>query len=29
LSSFGVDSKSNLYLLNYSDGKIYKFVAEK
>lgn len=29
LSSFGEDSNSNLYILNYSDGKIYKFVAEK
>jgi glucose/arabinose dehydrogenase len=27
LSSFGEDSNSNLYVLNYSDGKIYKFVA--
>jgi glucose/arabinose dehydrogenase len=27
LSSFGEDSNSNLYILNYSDGKIYKFVA--
>jgi len=27
LSSFGEDSNSNLYILNYSDGKIYKFVV--
>ncbi|MFD2146836.1 hypothetical protein [Mucilaginibacter antarcticus] len=26
LSSFGEDSQKNLYILNYSDGKIYKFV---
>jgi glucose/arabinose dehydrogenase len=26
LSSFGEDSYKNLYILNYSDGKIYKFV---
>ncbi|MGY3212633.1 PQQ-dependent sugar dehydrogenase [Mucilaginibacter sp. HD30] len=26
LSSFGEDSNSNLYILNYSDGKIYKFI---
>jgi glucose/arabinose dehydrogenase len=29
LSSFGEDSKSNLYILNYIDGRIYKFVAVK
>lgn len=27
LSSFGEDSNNNLYILNYSDGKIYKFVT--
>jgi glucose/arabinose dehydrogenase len=27
LSSFGEDSNSNLYILNYKDGRIYKFVA--
>ncbi|MGF7080688.1 PQQ-dependent sugar dehydrogenase [Mucilaginibacter sp. UYCu711] len=27
LSSFGEDSNRNLYLLNYKDGRIYKFVA--
>ncbi len=27
LSSFGEDSNSNLYILNYKDGKIYKFIA--
>jgi glucose/arabinose dehydrogenase len=27
LSSFGEDSNSNLYILNYSDGKIYKIVS--
>lgn len=27
LSSFGEDSNSNLYILNYSDGKIYKLAA--
>jgi glucose/arabinose dehydrogenase len=27
LSSFGEDSKSNLYILNYSDGKIYKLIT--
>jgi glucose/arabinose dehydrogenase len=27
LSSFGEDSNSNLYLLNYKDGRVYKFVA--
>lgn len=26
LSSFGEDSNSNLYILNYNDGKIYKLV---
>jgi glucose/arabinose dehydrogenase len=26
LSSFGEDSNSNLYILNYTDGKIYKLV---
>jgi glucose/arabinose dehydrogenase len=26
LSSFGEDSQKNLYILNYGDGKIYKFV---
>jgi glucose/arabinose dehydrogenase len=29
LSSFGEDSKSNLYLLSYGPGKIYKFTAAK
>jgi glucose/arabinose dehydrogenase len=29
LSSFGEDSNSNLYILNYTEGKIYKFVAVK
>ncbi len=28
LSSFGEDSNSNLYILNYTDGKIYKFVVQ-
>jgi glucose/arabinose dehydrogenase len=27
LSSFGEDSNSNLYILNYGDGKIYKLVS--
>lgn len=27
LSSFGEDSNGGLYILNYSDGKVYKFVA--
>ncbi|MFD0750262.1 PQQ-dependent sugar dehydrogenase [Mucilaginibacter calamicampi] len=27
LSSFGEDSNNNLYILNYSEGKIYKFVV--
>ena len=27
LSSFGEDSNNNLYILNYTDGKIYKFVV--
>jgi len=27
LSSFGEDGNNNLYILNYSDGKIYKFVT--
>jgi glucose/arabinose dehydrogenase len=27
LSSFGEDTNSNLYILNYGDGKIYKFVV--
>jgi hypothetical protein len=29
LSSFGEDSKNNLYLLSYGPGKIYKLVAKK
>lgn len=29
LSSFGEDSQKGLYVLNYSDGKIYKFTAAK
>jgi glucose/arabinose dehydrogenase len=29
LSSFGEDSKSNLYILNYGDGKIYKLLASQ
>jgi glucose/arabinose dehydrogenase len=29
LSSFGEDSNGNLFILNYSDGKIYKLIAEK
>lgn len=28
LSSFGEDSKKGLYVLNYGEGKIYKFVAK-
>ena len=27
LSSFGEDSNNNLYILNYTDGKIYKFTV--
>ncbi len=27
LSAFGEDNQKNLYILNYSDGKIYKFVS--
>lgn len=29
LSSFGEDSNGNLFILNYSDGKIYKLMADK
>lgn len=29
LSSFGEDSKNGLYVLNYSEGKIYKFIPGK
>jgi len=29
LSSFGEDSNNNLYILNYTDGKIYKFIVTK
>jgi len=29
LSSFGEDSKNNLYILNYNDGKVYKLVQTK
>jgi hypothetical protein len=28
LSSFGEDSKSNLYILAYNTGKIYKLIPE-
>ncbi len=29
LSSFGEDSNGNMYILNYSEGKIYKIAVEK